>query len=61
MLDARSDAELLKDTKRYGICMLCGTPRTTNQNGRANVKKDALICPNEQCAAMQAIIVPPPE
>jgi hypothetical protein len=60
MPDARRDAELLNDTKLYGICMFCGRPRTTNQDGRANVKKEALICPNDDCPAMKALIVSPP-
>jgi hypothetical protein len=60
MPDARSDAELLNDTKHYGLCMFCGTPRTTNQDGRANVSKEALICPNEECPSMQAINALPP-
>jgi hypothetical protein len=59
MPDARSDAELLNDAKRYGLCMFCGTPRMTNRSGRANVKKDALICPNDDCPAMQAIVRSP--
>ena len=61
MLDARSDAQLLNDTKLFGVCMFCGTPRTTNQNGRANVSRDALICPNNECPAMEALIASPPE
>jgi hypothetical protein len=60
MPDTRSDAELLDDAKRYGICTFCGTPRMTNQDGRARAKKDALICPNNACPAMQAITVSPP-
>jgi hypothetical protein len=35
MPDARSDAERLSDTKLYGICLICGTPRTPNRDGRA--------------------------
>ena len=59
MPDVRSDAELLNDTKFYGVCMFCGTPRMTNRNGLANVNKDALICPNDECPAMRAITVSP--
>jgi hypothetical protein len=59
MPDTRSDVELLSDAKLYGLCLFCGTPRMTNQDGRADVKREALICPNEECAAMRAIIVPP--
>ena len=61
MPDVRSDAELHNDTKFYGVCMFCGTPRTTNRNGLANVKREALICPNDVCPAMTAIIVSPPD
>jgi hypothetical protein len=61
MLDARSDTELLNDTKLYGVCMFCGTPRMTNRNGLANVTREALICPNDACPAMRAIIVSPPD
>lgn len=60
MPDARSDGELLTDAKHYGLCMFCGTPRMTNRDGRANVKKEALICPNSDCAAMRAIDASPP-
>ena len=60
MPDARSDAQLLDDTKRYGLCMFCGTPRTKNRDGRARVKKEALICPNDGCPAMQFILDSPP-
>jgi hypothetical protein len=56
MPDARSDAERLSDTKLYGICLICGTPRTPNRDGRANVHRDALICPNSECPAMQALL-----
>ena len=58
MPDARSDAELLNDARLYGNCMFCGTPRTTNRNGQARVNKDAVICPNDECPAMKAIIEP---
>jgi hypothetical protein len=60
MPDARSDAELCNDTKLFGLCMYCGTPRTTNRDGRARVKKEALICPNDGCPAMQVLIDSPP-
>jgi hypothetical protein len=61
MPDARSDVELRNDRQLYGICMFCATPRMTNRDGRANVEKQALICPNDDCPAMQAIIVSPPD
>jgi hypothetical protein len=56
MPDARSDDELHSDTKLYGVCLFCGVPRTTNRDGRAKVKRQALICPNDDCPAMQALI-----
>jgi hypothetical protein len=59
MPDARSDAELLNDAKLHGTCMFCGTPRTTNDDGRANLRRQALICPNDDCPAMQALLEPP--
>jgi hypothetical protein len=61
MPDARSDAELLNDTKLFGTCMYCGTPRMTNRNEQATVKREALICPNSQCPAMRAILAAPPD
>jgi hypothetical protein len=61
MPDARSATELRDDTKRYGICMFCRTPRMTNQNGQAAVSKESLICPNDECPAMKSIIASPPD
>ena len=40
----------------HGVCMYCGTPRTTNQEGLAQVGRDALICPNSACPSMQLLL-----
>ena len=61
MADLRNDRELLNDTKHYGVCTVCGTPRTTNQDGRAKVRKQDVICPNDRCPTMQAILLEPPD
>jgi hypothetical protein len=59
LADPRSDGELFNDTKLYGLCTFCATPRTTNRDGRAKVGTEAVICPNDACPAMQAILVEP--
>jgi hypothetical protein len=59
LADTRTDSELRNDTQLYGLCTVCGTPRTTNRDGRAKVGKQDLICANDKCPAMQAILVAP--
>jgi hypothetical protein len=59
LADPRSDGDLLNDAKHYGVCTICGTPRMTNRDGRAKVRKEDVICPNDRCPAMQAILVEP--
>jgi hypothetical protein len=61
LADPRNDGELLNDTNLYGLCTFCGTPRMTNKDRRAKVGTQAVICPNEECPAMQAILVEPTE
>jgi hypothetical protein len=61
LADPRNDGELLNDTQLYGVCTFCGTPRMTNVDRRANVGPQAVICPNDECPAMQAILFEPTE
>jgi hypothetical protein len=61
LADPRNHDELLNDTNLYGLCTFCGTPRITNADRRAKVGTQAVICPNDQCPAMQAILVEPTE
>jgi hypothetical protein len=61
LADLRNDGELLNDSELYGHCTFCGTPRMTNKDRRAKVGTQAVICPNDECPAMQAILVEQPE
>jgi hypothetical protein len=61
LANPRNDGELLNDANLYGVCTFCGTPRITNADRRANVGTQAVICANEECPAMQAILVEPTE